>query len=417
MRQYTVKRVALFLPTVLLITIIVFVVMRMVPGDPALAILSEGDSEYTQEDLERLRSTIGTDRPVDVQYFDWIAGKWVAGILRCGYSFGLSCGYIAFGDTIHQEDITQVGGPDGPWATRQSASRQRRGEITAEQMLQVSNERYQQLLAESEGGSIHPTTLGEAFREGEKWWNKFGGVILLDFGDSLWFKAPVMAELKERIPVTIELAFMALIMSVAIAVPFGIVSAIKPEGPVDYGARIFTLVGIAVPNFIVAVGLILLLVWVGGLPPLGYEKPWDAPVTNLHQMIFPALSLALYNMAFIARVTRSSMMEILREDYMRTARSKGLGERVVVVRHGLKNAILPILTVSGWQFGRLFGGTVVIETIFLIPGMGKILIEGIFHRDYTLIQAEIVIIGVAIVTINLLVDLLYGLLDPRIRYA
>ncbi len=316
MRQYAAKRVALFLPTVLLITLIVFVVMRLIPGDPALAILSEGDAEYTQEDLAKLRVELGTDSHIAVQYAKWMRG-----------------------------------------------------------------------------------------------------VVHLDFGDSLWFEAPVMTELKERIPVTLELAVMALIMSVIIAVPFGIISAIKPEGLVDYGARIFTLVGIAVPNFIVAVGLILILVRFGGLPPLGYEKPWDAPMTNLHQLIFPALSLALYNMAFIARVTRSSMMEILREDYMRTARSKGLGERVVVVRHGLKNAILPILTVSGWQFGRLFGGTVVIETIFLIPGMGRILIEAVFHRDYPLIQAEIVIIGVAIVTINLLVDLLYGLLDPRIRYA
>jgi len=127
--------------------------------------------------------------------------------------------------------------------------------------------------------------------------------------------------------------------------------------------------------------------------------------------------LAFYEMAFIARVTRSAMMEILREDYMRTARAKGLAEQVVVFRHGLKNAVLPILTISGWQFGRLFGGTVVIETIFLIPGMGRILIEGVFHRDYPLIQAEIVIIGVVIVAINLAVDLLYGLLDPRIRYA
>jgi peptide/nickel transport system permease protein len=153
------------------------------------------------------------------------------------------------------------------------------------------------------------------------------------------------------------------------------------------------------------------------LPSLGYVDLWDNPAQNLSQMIFPALALALYEMAFIARVTRSSMMEIIREDYMRTARSKGLTERVVLFRHGLKNAVLPILTISGWQFGRLFGGTVVIETIFLVPGMGRILIEAVQHRDFPLIQAAIVIIGIAIVTINLLVDLLYGWLDPRIRYA
>ena len=122
-------------------------------------------------------------------------------------------------------------------------------------------------------------------------------------------------------------------------------------------------------------------------------------------------------MAFIARVTRSAMMEILREDYMRTARAKGLSERVVLARHGLKNAFLPILTISGWQFGRLFGGTIIIETIFLVPGMGRILIESIGHRDYVMIQAVVVIVGLSIVTINLLIDLLYGWLDPRIRFA
>ena len=182
-------------------------------------------------------------------------------------------------------------------------------------------------------------------------------------------------------------------------------------------ARSFTLVGIAIPNFLVAVLLVLLLVRVGGLAPLGYVTFQEDPLTNMHQMIFPALALAFYEMAFIARVTRSSMMEILREDYMRTARSKGLAETVVVFRHGLKNAVLPILTISGWQFGRLFGGTVVIEYIFLLPGMGTILIDSISFRDYPTIQAEIVIIGAVIVTINLMVDLLYGLLDPRIRYS
>jgi len=153
------------------------------------------------------------------------------------------------------------------------------------------------------------------------------------------------------------------------------------------------------------------------LPPLGYETLWEDPLKNLQQMIFPALALAFYDMSFIARVTRSAMMEILREDYMRTARSKGLTERVVLARHGLKNAFLPVLTMSGWQFGRLFGGTIIIETIFLVPGIGRILIESIGHRDYVLIQAVVVIIGISIVTINLFIDLMYGWLDPRIRYA
>jgi peptide/nickel transport system permease protein len=318
MRQYAAKRIALFVPTVLLVTIIVFVVMRLVPGDPALAILEgTGGGLYTQADLEELRHELGTDRNIAAQYASWI-----------------------------------------------------------------------------------------------------GGVFQGDFGDSFWFEAPVMTELKNRIPVTIQLAVMSILIAVAFAVPLGILSAIKPDGWLDYGARIFTLIGIAIPNFLAAIFLILfLLIVFNWLPPLGYETLWEDPLTNLKQMIFPAVALAFYEMAFIARVTRSSMLEIIREDYMRTARSKGLAESVVVFRHGLKNAVLPILTISGWQFGRLFGGTVIIETIFLVPGMGRILIESIFHRDFPMIQAEIVIIGLFIVTINLLVDLLYGWLDPRIRYG
>ena len=178
------------------------------------------------------------------------------------------------------------------------------------------------------------------------------------------------------------------------------------------------MVGVSIPNFLFAILLILFLVSMfGWLPPLGYADLWVDPLTNLKQMAFPALSLALYDMAFIARVTRSSMMEILREDYMRTARAKGLSEKTVLIRHGLKNAALPILTMTGWQFGRLFEGAVIIETIFLMPGMGRILIEAVFQFDFPMIQAVIVIIGTGILTINLCVDLLYGFLDPRIRYS
>ncbi|MFQ6029867.1 MAG: ABC transporter permease [Dehalococcoidia bacterium] len=318
MGQYTAKRIGLFIPTVLLVTIVVFVVMRLIPGDPALAILEEeGGGQYTQEDLARVRHELGTDRPLVVQYFDWM-----------------------------------------------------------------------------------------------------GGLVRGDLGESLWFKAPVTEELKERLPVTIELAVFAIILATVVAVPLGVLSAIKPDSILDYSARVFTLVGIALPTFFTAILIILfLVVFFEWLPPLGYETLWDNPIANLQQMFFPALALAFYDMAFIARVTRSAMMEILREDYMRTARSKGLGEPKVVARHGLRNAFLPILTISGWQFTRLFGGTVIIETIFLVPGMGRILIEGIFHRDYVMIQAIVVTVGVSIVTINLLIDLMYGWVDPRIRYA
>ena len=317
MRQYAIKRIGLFIPTIMLVTVIVFVVMRLIPGDICLAILSDGEASFTQEELLDCRVELDLDRSLVVQYFDWI-----------------------------------------------------------------------------------------------------GGAVQGDFGDSLWFKAPVMEELADRIPVTVELTILAMLIAVVFAVPLGIVSALKPESLIDYAARVFTLGGIAMPTFLIAILMILFLVkFFGWLPPLGYQPIWVDPGANLQQMIFPALALAIYEMAFVARVTRSAMMEIIREDYMRTARSKGLSESVVVMRHGLKNALLPVLTTSGWIFARLFGGTVIIETIFLVPGMGKILIESIFQRDYTMIQAEIVIIAAFIVTINLVVDLLYGVLDPRIRYA
>ena len=317
MRQYAAKRIGLFIPTVLLVTVIVFVVMRLIPGDPALAILSADDAAYTEQELQELRVELGTDRPIVVQYFDWMSG-----LLRG------------------------------------------------------------------------------------------------DFGTSFWWNGPVMDRLGERIPVTIELAILGIALAVVCAVPLGVLSAIKPDSPIDYVSRVFTLVGISIPTFFSGILLTLILIRAfGWLPPLGYENIWEDPWANIKQMMLPALALGFYDMAFIARVTRSSMMEILREDYMRTARSKGLRERIVLSRHGLKNAVLPILTISGWQFGRLFGGTVIIERIFLIPGVGQLLIDAVFQRDFPTIQAIIVIVAVSIVVINLLVDLLYGWLDPRIRYA
>ena len=298
-------------------TILVFFVMRVVPGDPAIALLEgDGGGSYTQQDLENLRAELGTDRNIAAQYVSWL-----------------------------------------------------------------------------------------------------GGIIQGDFGDSYWVKASVMTELGNRMPRTLELAVLAITLSVLFSVPLGIVSAIKPDSWLDLGARTFTIIGIAIPNFLMAILMILLLLAVfNWLPPLGYVELWENPLRNLQQMIFPAIALAIYDMAFIGRVTRSSMMEVLREDYMRTARAKGLAERVVLVRHGLKNAFLPILTISGWQFARLFEGAVIIETIFLIPGVGRILIEAIFHRDFPMIQAVIVVIGTGVLLINLVVDLLYGWLDPRIRY-
>ena len=152
------------------------------------------------------------------------------------------------------------------------------------------------------------------------------------------------------------------------------------------------------------------------LPPLGYATLWEDPLTNLQQLVFPALALAFYEMAFTARVTRSAMLEVLREDYIRTARSKGIKEGFVIGRHALKNAVLPIITISGYQFGRLLGGVIIIEVIFVVPGMGTLLINSIVHRDFVMIQGMILMVAAVILSLNLVIDLLYGMLDPRIRY-
>jgi peptide/nickel transport system permease protein len=208
------------------------------------------------------------------------------------------------------------------------------------------------------------------------------------------------------------------VLASVVAVPLGVISAINQDSWGDYATRMVTIAGIAIPNFWVAILMILFLVilfdW---LPPLGYANLWEAPWTNLQQLFFPAVALGFSNMAFIARVTRSSMLEVFREDYIRTARSKGLAERVVISRHALKNALLPVVTVSGYELGRLLAGTVIIETIFTIPGMGRLLIEATTHRDYPMIQAIIVIIAVLILVLNVVMDLVYAWLNPRIRYA
>ena len=213
------------------------------------------------------------------------------------------------------------------------------------------------------------------------------------------------------------MAILALIVAIVVAVPLGVLSAVMQDTPVDYVARIVAIGGVALPTFWVGIlviyFLVLLFDW---LPPFGYVQLWEDPVKNLQQLIFPALALGFYNMALIARSTRSALLEVFREDYIRTARSKGLREELVIIRHALKNAFLPVLTLAGWQFGMLLAGTVVIEKIFVLPGTGRLLIDSIFHRDFATIQATVMVITVMVLGLNLVIDLLYGWLDPRIRY-
>jgi peptide/nickel transport system permease protein len=243
------------------------------------------------------------------------------------------------------------------------------------------------------------------------------GMLRLDFGQSMFFEEPVANDLAAKFPITLELTVLAMLIATIIAVPLGLISAIKQDTPADYVARIISIAGVALPNFWVGIlivyFLVLLFAW---MPPLGYASLWDDPLTNLQQFFFPALALGFYQMAFTARVTRSSMLEVYREDYTRTARGKGLAERVVILRHALKNALLPVVTITGYQFGRLLAGTVVIESIFMIPGMGKLLVDSVFHRDYTEVQAIVMVITVTVLLLNLVLDLVYGWLNPRIRY-
>jgi peptide/nickel transport system permease protein len=320
MRNYITKRFILFLPTLLIVTVVVFSILRVIPGDPALLILGgeSGDDEFTEAQLQALRHKLGTDRNILVQYFSWI-----------------------------------------------------------------------------------------------------GNMLKGDFGTSYFYEGDqVIDDLKMRIPTTVQLAVMALALATVMAVPLGVISALKQDTFTDYITRIVSITGIATPNFWVAIMTIFFMVlFFNWAPPLAYVDPWEDPWVNFQQLIFPALALGTSNMAFITRITRSAMLEVLHEDYIRTARSKGLSEKIVIFRHALRNALLPVVTLSGYEFGRLISGTVIIEVIFLVPGMGRLLITSILHRDFPMIQATIVLIAVVVLVLNLALDLFYAWLNPRIRYT
>jgi peptide/nickel transport system permease protein len=319
LRTYLIKRILMFVPTLILLTIIVFAILRVVPGDPALLILGgeEGEEEFTQEQLDALRARLGTDRNIAIQYADWVTG-----------------------------------------------------------------------------------------------------MARLDFGNSYHYNDAVIDDLKQRIPISVELTLLSLLISGVVAIPLGVMSAIKQDTWGDYISRVITLIGLATPNFFVAIMTIFLLIKLfGWIPPLGYVNAWENPWTNFQQLIFPALALGTSGMAFLARVTRSAMLEVLHEDYIRTARSKGLAEGSVIYKHALKNAVLPVVTIFGLALGNAAAGSIVVEIIFSIPGMGRLLIEGVQHRDYPMIQAIIVFFGVMVLLANLLTDIAYAWLNPRIRYT
>jgi peptide/nickel transport system permease protein len=238
-----------------------------------------------------------------------------------------------------------------------------------------------------------------------------------DLGESLWTRQPVRAELGRRMPVTVTLGLMALAVAILIGVPVGVVAAARPDGVVDFVARSAAIFGLSVPAFVKAIVIILLpAIWWGWTPMIRYVEFSQDPLTHVLQFLLPATILGIASAAAIMRLTRGMLLEVLRQDYVRTAWAKGVGERVIILKHALKNAIIPVMTVLGLQVAQIAGGAVIIEQIFSLPGMGQLLVESIVQRDYPVIQGINLLVVTIIVATNLAVDLAYAVVDPRIRY-
>jgi peptide/nickel transport system permease protein len=320
MRTYVFQRLLLFVPTLIGASILIFVLMRLVPGDIAEILVYQTGSESSaiqKRQIQQIRRELGLDRPIPVQYLDWAAG------------------------------------------------------------------------------ALHG-----------------------DFGQSYVQRRPVRDILLERFPRSMELALLTLLIAVVWAIPLGVVSAVRQNTAVDYVARLLSLSGLSLPLFftgaLILYGLVRFFRW---LPPLEFVPFTENPLENIKQLIWPALAQAYYISAPITRLTRSQMLEVVRHDFIRTARAKGLAERAVMYRHALRNSLLPVVTFIGWWGGRLLGGLVIMEIIFVIPGMGTALVQAVSQRDYPTVQAIVFLMALVFLIVNLAVDLLYAWLDPRIHYA
>jgi peptide/nickel transport system permease protein len=315
MVNYIIRRLLLLIPTVLAMSILIFVVVRAMPGDIVDAMMGV-DATVTPEEKADLRRELGLDRPIHLQYFEWLKQ-----ILR--------------GD------------------------------------------------------------LGISFRTEE----------------------PMRETLMRSLPITLELATLSILLSVIVAIPAGVISAVRPNSVWDMLSHAVGMGGLSFPGF--WLGTMFLLVtslWLHWVPPMTWIPPTENLWGNLKQMFLPALSLAIRLMAVEMRMVRSSMLEVLNQDYIKTARAKGLGERVVIFRHALKNAFIPVVTVIGLQMGSLLGGSVVTEQLFGLTGIGWTLVQGVFNRDYPVMQVTALMLAVIFVLMNLVVDIAYAFLDPRIRY-
>ncbi|HEU4368895.1 MAG TPA: ABC transporter permease [Methylomirabilota bacterium] len=320
MHQYVARRLLLFVPSLLGASILIFVLLRLVPGDIAEIIVYQAGAESAtvqRQQVREIRAELGLDRPIVVQYLAWL-----------------------------------------------------------------------------------------------------GNAVRGDFGHSYIQQRPVTQILRERFPRSMELAFLTLVAAVVWAVPLGVVSAVRQNTWADYLVRVVSISGLSLPIFFTGVLILWALVrFFGWLPPLEWVSFLDDPRENLKQLVFPTLAQAYYIAAPIMRLTRSQMLEVVRQDYVRTARAKGLADRTVVYRHALANSLLPVVTFVGWWGGRLLGGLVIMEIIFAVPGMGTALVQAVSNRDYPTVQAIVFVMALVFLTLNLLVDLVYGWLDPRIHYA
>jgi peptide/nickel transport system permease protein len=242
------------------------------------------------------------------------------------------------------------------------------------------------------------------------------GVLRGDLGESMRMQKPVVALIAEKLPVTLELAAIAIVIALAIGVPAGIVSAVKKDTAWDYGANVFALWGLSTPNFWLGILLILLFsVTLGWLPASGYVSPFEDLSGNLAAMIMPAFVLGNAIAAVLMRHTRSAMLQVMSADYVRTARAKGLAERTVVLKHALRNALVPVITLGALEFGTLLSGAVLTEQVFTIPGFGKLIVDAVFNRDYAVVQGVVLFTATAYIALNLLADLAYFLVNPRLR--
>ncbi len=276
----------------------------------------------------------------------------------------------------------------------------------------------------SEGGFVTEEVLAtERARLGldKPLWQQFvnwiWGIMRLDFGTSMWTGRPISHEIGIRLQLSLEVAILATVVAILIAIPLGTLAALKQDTWVDYAVRVFSIAGLSMPSFWLGILIILfLLIFFQWVPPMIYTPIWVDPWANFSQIVWPAVAVGYRYSAVSTRMMRSSTLEVLREDYVRTARAKGLWEKVVITRHAMKNALLPVITVIGLEFAFLIGGLVVTEQVFNLNGLGKLFVQSIAQRDYTMTQTLVLLVAVTFVLVNFVIDILYGWLDPRIHY-